>query len=38
MRDRPDAAYASYRAALQADPAYEPAKLHLMKYFKDRLM
>jgi DNA-binding response OmpR family regulator len=38
MRDKPDAAYAAYRAALNADPGYEPARLHLMKYFKDRIM
>ena len=38
MRDKSDAAYASYRAALIADPDYEPARLHLMKYFNDRLM
>jgi DNA-binding NtrC family response regulator len=38
MHDKPDAAYAAYRAALNADPGYEPARLHLMKYFKDRIM
>jgi DNA-binding NtrC family response regulator len=38
MRDERDAAYAAYRAALQADPQYEPAKLHLMKYFNERVM
>lgn len=38
LRDKPDAAYASYRSALNADAGFEPAKLHLMKYFKDRIM
>jgi DNA-binding NtrC family response regulator len=38
LHDKPDAAYAAYRAALNADPGYEPARLHLMKYFKDRIM
>ncbi len=38
MRDDRDAAYSAYRASLQADPKFEPAKHHLMKYFNDRLM
>lgn len=38
LRDERHAAYGSYRAALQADPSFEPARLHLMKYFNDRLM
>jgi DNA-binding NtrC family response regulator len=38
MRGKPDAAYASYRAALAADPSYEPARLHLMKFYHDRVM
>jgi len=38
MRDDRQSAYVSYRAALQADPKFEPAKLHLMKYFSDRPM
>ncbi|HEV3166853.1 MAG TPA: response regulator [Isosphaeraceae bacterium] len=38
LRGERHAAYSSYRAALQADPNYEPARLHLMKYFDDRLM
>ena len=38
LRDEKHAAYGAYRAALQADPNFEPARLHLMKYFNDRLM
>jgi DNA-binding NtrC family response regulator len=38
LRDEKDAAYRSYRASVQANPNFEPAKLHLMKYFNDRLM
>jgi DNA-binding response OmpR family regulator len=38
MRDERNAAYSSYRAALRVDPRYEPAKLHLLKYFNDRMM
>lgn len=38
LRDEKDAAYRSYRASLQADPNFEPARLHLLKYFNDRLM
>lgn len=38
LRDERHAAYGAYRAALLADPNYEPARLHLMKYFDDRLM
>ena len=38
LREERHAAYGSYRAALQADPNYGPAKLHLTKYFNDRLM
>ena len=38
LRDERHAAYGSYRSALQADPNFEPARLHLMKYFNDRLM
>jgi DNA-binding response OmpR family regulator len=38
IRDEQTAAYHSYRAALRVDPRYEPAKLHLMKYFNDRMM
>jgi DNA-binding response OmpR family regulator len=38
LRDERHAAYLAYRAALQADPKFEPAKLHLLKYFDDRLM
>jgi DNA-binding response OmpR family regulator len=38
LRDERHAAYGAYRAALQADPKFEPARLHLMKYFNDRLM
>jgi DNA-binding NtrC family response regulator len=37
-RDDRQAAYNAYRSALQADPGYEPARLHLMKYFGDRIM
>lgn len=38
LRDEADAAYSSYRAALRAEPGYEPARLHLMKYFNDKIM
>jgi DNA-binding response OmpR family regulator len=38
LRDEKDAAYRSYRASFQADPKFEPARMHLMKYFNDRLM
>lgn len=38
LRGERHAAYSSYRAALQAQPDYEPARLHLIKYFDDRLM
>jgi DNA-binding response OmpR family regulator len=38
MRDDRNSAYNAYRAALHADPGYEPARLHLMKYFADRVM
>src|SRR5262249_51219138 len=38
MRDERAAAYAAYRASLLADPEFEPAKLHLMKYFHERIM
>lgn len=38
LREEKDGAYRSYRAALQADPHYEPARLHLLKFFNDRLM
>lgn len=38
LRDERHAAYSAYRAAVQADPQFEPAKLHLMKYFDDRVM
>ena len=38
LRDEKHAAYGAYRAALQVDPEFEPAKLHLMKYFNNRLM
>jgi DNA-binding response OmpR family regulator len=38
MRGKGDAAYAAYRTALKADPGFEPALLHLMKYFSDRMM
>jgi DNA-binding response OmpR family regulator len=38
MRDDRHAAYAAYRAALQADPRFEPARIHLMKFFSDRMM
>jgi DNA-binding response OmpR family regulator len=37
IRDEQKAAYLSYKAALRVDPRYEPAKLHLMKYFNDRM-
>ena len=35
---RPKAASEAYREALRADPDYEPARLHLMKYFSDRTL
>lgn len=38
LRDERHAAYSAYRAALQVDPQFEPAKFHLMKYFDDKLM
>jgi DNA-binding NtrC family response regulator len=38
LRDERHLAYTDYRAALQADPDYEPARLHLMKYFPDRML
>ena len=38
LRDERVTAYQAYRAAVQADPRFEPARLHLMKYFDDRLM
>lgn len=38
LRDERHSAYSCYRSALRADPNYEPAKLHLMKYFDDRMM
>jgi tetratricopeptide (TPR) repeat protein len=38
LRDERHDAYGAYRAALQDDPDYEPAKMHLMKYFDDRVM
>ncbi|MDR3634932.1 MAG: response regulator [Isosphaeraceae bacterium] len=38
LRGERHSAYGSYRAALNADPNYEPAKLHLVKYFDDRMM
>jgi DNA-binding NtrC family response regulator len=38
LRDERHAAYTAYRAALLADPEFEPARLHLMKYFNDKLM
>ena len=38
MRGEKDAAYHSYRAALKVDPVFEPARLHLLKYFNDRMM
>jgi DNA-binding response OmpR family regulator len=38
LRDERHAAYSDYRAALRADPEFEPAKFHLMKYFDDKLM
>jgi DNA-binding response OmpR family regulator len=38
LRGERHAAYSSYRAALNVDPDYEPAKLHLLKYFDNRLM
>jgi hypothetical protein len=38
LRGETHAAYGAYRAALLADPNYEPAKIHLMKYFNDKLM
>lgn len=38
MRDDRHAAYSAYRAALQSSPNYEPARIHLMKYFADKLM
>jgi DNA-binding response OmpR family regulator len=38
LREERDAAYRSYQAALRADPHYEPAKMHLMKYFREKIM
>lgn len=38
MQDDKDGAYREYQAALRANPKFEPAKLHVMKYFNDRLM
>ncbi|MDB5352168.1 MAG: phoB [Planctomycetota bacterium] len=38
LRDEKDAAFRAYQASLQANPKFEPARLHLMKYFNDRLM
>ncbi len=38
MGEEPNAAYSDYRAALRADPDYEPARLHLMKYYSDKIM
>jgi DNA-binding response OmpR family regulator len=38
LRGERDSAYRAYRTAVNADAAYEPARLHLMKYFDDRLM
>jgi DNA-binding NtrC family response regulator len=38
MREERHAAYSDYRAALQADPDYEPARLHLMKFYSDKIM
>lgn len=38
IRDDRHAAYAAYRAALRADPDFEPASLHLIKYFPDRVL
>lgn len=38
LRDERHAAYGAYRQALQDDPNFEPAKMHLMKYFDDKLM
>jgi DNA-binding NtrC family response regulator len=37
IRDEQHAAFLSYKAALRIEPRYEPAKLHLMKYFNDRM-
>jgi DNA-binding response OmpR family regulator len=37
IRDEQQAAFLSYKAALRVDPRYEPAKLHIMKYFNDRM-
>ncbi|APW58949.1 response regulator [Paludisphaera borealis] len=38
LRGERHAAYSAYRAAVQADPEFEPATFHLMKYFDDKLM
>jgi DNA-binding NtrC family response regulator len=38
LRDERHAAYTAYRASLKADPNYEPAKMHLMKYYNDRML
>jgi DNA-binding NtrC family response regulator len=38
LRGERHAAYSAYRKALQADPNYEPARLHLTKYYDDRVM
>jgi DNA-binding response OmpR family regulator len=37
IRDEQKEAYLSYKAALRVDPRYQPAKLHLLKYFNDRM-
>jgi DNA-binding response OmpR family regulator len=38
LRNERHSANSEYRAALRVDPKFEPARLHLMKYFDDRLM
>ncbi|MDG3007744.1 response regulator [Paludisphaera mucosa] len=38
LRDERHAAYSAYRAAVVADPEFEPARLHLMKYYDDKVM
>jgi DNA-binding response OmpR family regulator len=38
VQAKPAAAKVAYQAALRVDPGYEPAKLHLMKYFSERIM
>jgi DNA-binding NtrC family response regulator len=38
MSEERHAAYSDYRAALRADPDFEPARLHLMKFYSDKFM